>query len=215
MHSTRSAGSTPPKELTMKRIHKIIAGSAVALTLIAATSVYAAGPEGAGMCDHGGPGMGMMGGDHHGDMHARMMAMHGGHGGAQMGEQRLAQLKTELKLTAAQEPAWQAFSTKAKEQMAAMKDMQPQPPKADDAKLSAPERMDQHIAQMNKHLAGMQTMNAAVKDLYAALTPEQRSAADKHFSHMMAGGHRGGHHGGPMGGPGHGNSPMGGSGVPG
>jgi hypothetical protein len=199
----------------MKRFHKILAGSALALTLIAGTAVFAAGPDGAALCDHGGPAMGMMGGDRHGEMHARMMAMHGGPGGAQMGEQHLAHFKAELKLSAAQEPAWQAFTAKAKEQMAAMKDMLPQPPKADDAKLSAPERMDQHIAQMSRRLAGMQTMNAAVKDLYAALTPEQRSAADQHFGHMM-GGHRGGHMGGHMGGPGRGKGPMGGaSGVPG
>jgi hypothetical protein len=187
----------------MNRLQKIVAGSTVALTLIAATTVFAAGPDAAGMCDHSGPGMGMMGGGRHGAMHDRMMGMHGGPG-AQMGEQRLAQLKTELKLTAAQEPAWQAFSTKAKEQMATMKDMKQS--KADDAKLSAPDRMDQHLAQMTKRMAGMQTMNAAVKDLYAVLTPEQRTAADQHFSHMM-----GGHRGGPMGGPGRGKGPMGGA----
>lgn len=200
----------------MNRLQKIVAGSTVALTLIAATTVFAAGPD--GTCNHGGPGMGMMGGERHGAMHDRMMAMHaggpgggqmGGQMGAQMGEQRLAQFKAELKLTAAQEPAWQAFSTKAKEQMAGMKDMQQS--KADDAKLSAPDRMDQHLAQMTKRMAGMQTMNAAVKDLYAVLTPEQRTAADQHFSHMMGGHRGGGHH---MGGPGRGGKgPMGGPGT--
>jgi hypothetical protein len=71
---------------------------------------------------------------------------------------------------------------------------------------------------MNQRMAGMQTMQAAMKDLYAALTPDQRNQADRHFSHMMMGGHRGGHMGGAMGGPGRGpgKGPMGaGPGTPG
>jgi hypothetical protein len=37
---------------------------------------------------------------------------------------------------------------------------------------------------MTRHLAGMQAMSSALTDLYAALTPEQRSLADQHFGHM-------------------------------
>ena len=37
---------------------------------------------------------------------------------------------------------------------------------------------------MTQHLAGMQAVNAALKDLYAVRTPEQRSIADRSFGHM-------------------------------
>ena len=165
----------------MKRIHKILAGAAGALTLVAMTAVVAA-PDATAGCAGMGPGMGRMGmmqGGHHGPMW-------GGEPGA-MAEQHLTRLKTELKITAAQEPAWSAFAAKATEQAKAMHALQlqnPQNPPAADAKTSAPERMALHVDLMKQHLAGMEAMGAAMKDLYAALTPEQRALADQQFGRM-------------------------------
>jgi hypothetical protein len=42
---------------------------------------------------------------------------------------------------------------------------------------------------MTQHLAGMQAINGAMTDLYAVLTPEQRSTADRLFSHTGPGGY--------------------------
>jgi protein CpxP len=158
----------------MKRIHKIVAGAAGALALVAVTAVVAAPAMGG--CE----GMGMM----HGGMHA----MRGGEPGA-MAEKHLADLKTQLKITAQQEPAWQAFAAKATERAKAMQSLQAQHTSATDAKTAAPDRMAQHIDAMKQHLAGMETMQVALKDLYAVLTPEQRTVADQHASRMGGHGH--------------------------
>lgn len=96
-------------------------------------------------------------------------------------EQRLTQLKAELKLNAQQEPLWQAFAEKSKAEagkgIQAMRDgMKGEQP------LSAPERMAQMQNIMKDRVAAMESVNESFKRLYAALTPEQKSAADKHFS---------------------------------
>ncbi|MBP6338834.1 MAG: Spy/CpxP family protein refolding chaperone [Vitreoscilla sp.] len=167
----------------MKRLHKILIGTAGVLAVAAATIAVAAPRDGMGRC--GGDGMGMMQGDH----------MRGGDKAA-MAEKRLASLKTELKITAQQESAWQAFAAKATEQAKAMQAQHQQRMqernKAAPANASAPERMAEHLGQMKQHLAGMEGMQASVNDLYAALTPEQRALADKHFDrmHRGPGGHR-------------------------
>jgi Spy/CpxP family protein refolding chaperone len=175
-----------PKENSMTRIHKILASAAGALTLVAAAAVMAA-PDASAGCPGMGPGMGRMG------------MMHSGHGGPMWGgepgamaEQHLAQFKTQLKITAAQEPAWSAFAAKATEQVKAMQAQRAQVQQGADAKTAAPDRMDKHIDQMKQRLAGMEAMSASVKSLYAALTPEQRVIADQQLAHM---GQRGMGHG--------------------
>ena len=96
-------------------------------------------------------------------------------------EQRLARLQTELKLTAQQEPLWQAFAEKSK--AGAGKGMQVMRGRMkDDKPLSAPERMAQMQGAMKERLAAMELVNESFNRLYAALTPEQKAAADKHFS---------------------------------
>lgn len=175
----------------MKRIHKILAGTAGALTLAVVTAVAAA-PEGpvAGTGPyHGmGPGMGGMGG-----MGMMDGGMRGG-GPAMMSGQYLTQMKTQLAITPQQEPAWQAFAAKAAEQANLMQASHAQHRQAVDTNAAAPDFMAGHIGLMTQHLAGMQTVNAALKDLYAVLTPEQRSIADQSFGHMGRRGYGGGMH---------------------
>lgn len=96
-------------------------------------------------------------------------------------EQRLSRFKSELKLTAQQEPLWQAFAEKsaseAGEGMRAMRERM-----QDDKQLSAPERMAQIQGLMQQRVAAMASVNESFNRLYAALTPDQKVAADKHFS---------------------------------
>lgn len=163
----------------MRRIHKILAGAAGSLAFVVATAVVAApyGGMGPGMggwgFGHMGPGMGGWG----------MGMMHGGPAGA-MSAQYLDQLKTELAITAPQEPAWQAFAEKAAAQAALMQAMHAQRHQAADPNTPVPDRMTQHLGLMSQRLAGMQDVSAALKDLYAVLTPEQRSLADQRFGYM-------------------------------
>ena len=113
-------------------------------------------------------------------------------------EQRLALLKGELKLNAQQEPLWQAFAEKSKAEagkgMQAMRESM-----KDDKPVSAPERMAQMQGAMKQRAAAMESVSESFNRLYAALSPEQKSAADKHFS--MAGRQQ---HGPGRGGPGRG-----------
>jgi periplasmic protein CpxP/Spy len=176
----------------MKRTHTIIAGLAGGLSL-AVFAAFAAGPgDGMGMHPGMGPGMGGMG------------MMHGA-GPGMMAGQDLDQLKAQLAITPEQEAAWQAYAAKRGEQAALMQSQHAQRPQGTDATVSAPERMAQHLGVMSQHLAGMQGMSAALTDLYAVLSPEQRTVADQQLGPM---GHRaqmaprGGM--GPMGRAGHG-----------
>ncbi len=117
---------------------------------------------------------------------------------------RLAALKGQLKLTAAQEPAWTAFTTALQpgERPARLD------PKGMDA-LTTPERIDRMRALRAQHAAEADRRGEATKTFYAALTPEQQKTFDAqaHHGHRMAGMRgddegRHGHHG-MRGGEGH------------
>ena len=114
-------------------------------------------------------------------------------------EQRLARLKSEIKPTGPQEALWQAYAEKSKAEagkgMQAMRERM-----QSDRPVPAPERMAQMQTMMKDRLAAMESVHESFNRLYAALTPEQKAAADKHFS--MAGRHQqSGGRGGPRQGP--------------
>ncbi|AOG22077.1 Spy/CpxP family protein refolding chaperone [Acidovorax sp. RAC01] len=139
--------------------------------------------------------------------------------------ERMAQLKTQLKLTAAQEPAWTAFTAA----------MQPGERKArldhaDMGKLTTPERIDRMRAMRAQHAAEADRRGEATKAFYAALTPEQQKTFDAQAHHgrhhgmhgkggrhgdgdraqhgpQGGGMHGGGMHGGPMGQAAHSSAP--------
>ncbi|MGE0099073.1 MAG: Spy/CpxP family protein refolding chaperone [Hydrogenophaga sp.] len=93
-------------------------------------------------------------------------------------DQRIGDLKNELKITAAQESAWTAFASKAKEQA---QTMQARRAKMQESAGPTPDRMAQRAEFMKQRMVSMESMNAAMKDLYAVLTPEQKALADQRF----------------------------------
>jgi hypothetical protein len=98
---------------------------------------------------------------------------------------RMAKLHEALKLTSSQEPAWKAFSESANQNMEAMKaDHQPMLSETEMKKMSAPERLEKHIAMMQKRLTIMQSQLSALKTFYAVLKPEQKAVMDKEAEHM-------------------------------
>jgi hypothetical protein len=120
-----------------------------------------------------------------------------------MAEQRLNELKAQLKLTPQQEPLWQAYANKLKSEAGqgakAMRD------KAQDQVMSAPERMSMMMSMMKERMTVMQSANDSFKKLYDALSTEQKAIADKqaaHFGRMQPPGMGG--QGGGMGGTGRG-----------
>jgi hypothetical protein len=87
-------------------------------------------------------------------------------------EAHLSALKTELKLTAAQEPAWKAFEGAVRAQAEGRAKDHPQA-------AGGPESFDAHIAFMEQRLAGLKAVAQARTGLYAVLTPEQKAVADR------------------------------------
>ncbi|MFZ4287771.1 Spy/CpxP family protein refolding chaperone [Variovorax sp. HJSM1_2] len=105
---------------------------------------------------------------------------------------RMAELKTKLKITSEQEPAWAAFT-------GSMKPPAPMAPgeRADFAKLTTPERLDRLHALRVARNAEMDKREDATKTFYGALNTEQKTTFDAESLRMLQ---RMGH-GGP-GGPG-------------
>lgn len=150
---------------------------------------WGGGPMGPGMMGYGGgygPGMMGYGGGPRGGYGPGMMGYGGGYGpGAAAGtgpvehmDARLSFLKDQLKITADQQAAWDAYATQAKAQATTMQAFHSQPfPTAQ----TPAERVEQHADRAKLRAEQMKAMSAAVKDLYAALTPEQKAVADQHF----------------------------------
>jgi protein CpxP len=119
---------------------------------------------------------------HKAERHAKMAARQA---------ERAARLRAELKLTAQQEPAFAAF-------LAAGKPAHAPGARADGerarlAALPAPQRMQQRIERQKQRTARMEARLAALNNLYAVLTPEQKQVLDSRA--MRFGGKHRGHHG--------------------
>jgi Spy/CpxP family protein refolding chaperone len=164
-------------EIIMKRntiIAVIAIGAGAAISL--AAGIASAHPHGYGPGMGGGPGYGM------------------GNPAAAV-EARLAYLKTELKITNAQEGAWKKYSDEARKQAESMQAMRTA--MQGGAAANAADRMELHNKLMKSRLEQSEKMTAAFKELYAALTPEQKALADQHPGRGMGFGH--GFGGGPGG----------------
>lgn len=101
---------------------------------------------------------------------------------------RMNKLHDQLKLTAAQEPAWKTYV--AATAPTGMKE--PWGDRAAMEKMSAPERLEKHLAMSKEREARMASHLAALKTFYAALTPEQQQVLNMQTMH---GGKHHGHHG--------------------
>lgn len=97
---------------------------------------------------------------------------------------REAKWHDELKITAAQEPAWKAFADSFHQQGSMSMNMERHEKlsSADAEKVPAPERLEKKLAKMEKHHAAMKTRLAALKTLYAELTPEQQTLLNKRLA---------------------------------
>lgn len=147
----------------MTSLKKRILTASVALALAAGASMSAFAFGGGEHCD--GPGAGA-----HGPRAEKMQKM--------MGERMAkhqADLKDKLKLTAAQEGAWTAFTTAM--QPPKMAGMQ-RPDPAEMAKLTTPQRMEKMQALKAERDAHMAKRTEAIKAFYGALTPEQQKVFD-------------------------------------
>lgn len=194
----------------MKTTSKIIAGVAATLSLAVAGAVFAhpGFGMGQGMGQGMGPGMGFggmgpgpgfmggMGPGFRGGMGPGMGGWGPGMGPGATGQDmaafaaaRTAELKTQLKITPAQETAWKAYETAVTKQATEMQtlraQMQAQMQNAQPGAAN-PDFAVQRQAMIAQHDASRAAHSAALKDLYAVLTPEQRAVADRGMSFMGA-----------------------------
>jgi len=139
-------------------------------------------------------------------------AMGGHHGGGQMGQhqrmdparmqqmmaQHQADLKAKLKITAAQEAAWNTYVASMQPPAGMGQRMDPQARKQmreDMAALTTPQRIDRMNAMRAGREAMMTKRHEATKTFYAALTPEQQGVFDTNGMMGMRQGRGDGKHG--------------------
>src|SRR5215469_2261391 len=138
-----------------------------------AAGMQGPGMQGGGMAGPGGmPGMMrmMMGQDGMAGM-SMMMAEHV--------EGRLAFLKTELKITDAQLPLWNAVAEAIRTNAKSMSEMMSGGMTGGSQMATLPEKLALHEKMMTAHLEGLRRLKTAVDPLYAALSPEEEKTADE------------------------------------
>ena len=91
-------------------------------------------------------------------------------------EGRIAFLKTELKITDAQLPQWNAFADALRSSMTALHAAMQSMMQAN-GRATAPDQMERQVAVLSSHLDSAKAGLAAVKPLYAALSDEQKKTA--------------------------------------
>ena len=141
--------------------------------------------------------------DDHAKRHAERHAQRMERMKARMAEHQ-AQLKQNLQLTPAQEPAWNAFVAR----------LQPQPRatqtggREDWKALSTPQRLDRMETMKAERDKAMAQRHDAIRSFYAQLTPEQQKTFDTQgMGHLQRAGMKG-RHGGQHHGHGHGGHRM-------
>lgn len=184
----------------MKRATRFAVGLGIALGTALAATALSAHPSGYG------PGPGMGGGMGWGPGH--MMGYGYGPGGPGYGmgpgygrgpgfgpgaggdfgaflEHRTAGLKAELRITPAQEGVWNAYVEQAKRQTDSMRKWMTT--MQESAPASLPERLALREQVWKQRQAQSEAMTQKVKDLYAALSPEQKAVADQRLGGFGAG----------------------------
>jgi len=177
----------------MKTTTKIIAAT-LAVVSFAAVSVVSAHPGG-GYGMGSGPSVGMMGsgpgmGNGMGSGHRMGMGMGMGMGGMGVDSPavlaaRLGDLKAILKITPAQDAAWQKYETQLRQQVATRQAFHT----TMQAQMQDPKVTIDHNAQHETMTKLFAAQGAARDELYAALTTEQKALADQqarpgHGHHM-------------------------------
>ena len=197
------------KQLTRKILSRGSAAGVAAFFLMAGVALAQAPqspPAPAGGMDHGAMGHDMkgmdmkgMGGMEHGGMGGMMGGME--HGGGMAGmmrhmlcgvtehvEGRLAYLKAELKLTDAQQAAWNTFAdayratTQKTAKVCTEMDAAGPDHSMHKGVLGHLTMMEHH---MSAHLDSVRGLKAAIEPLFAVLTEDQKKTADHVMAHIM------------------------------
>lgn len=98
-------------------------------------------------------------------------------------EGRIAFLRTEIKVTGAQQPLWEALADALRAGARSTKDMMAGMPSVTMPAGSAPatplQRIELHERMLSSRLEGLRQLKAALEPFYAALDDTQKATADK------------------------------------
>lgn len=99
----------------------------------------------------------------------------------------IAFLKTELSITDAQQPQWEAFADALRDRAARMRELREELPAREEEKeeqpMSVVERLERWEKFAEASLEAVRSLNAAFKPLYEVMTEEQKQQADRLLSH--------------------------------
>ena len=101
-------------------------------------------------------------------------------------EGHVAFLKTEIKITDAQLPQWNAFADVLRKNAKVMSEARGMMMQAATA-MSAPDRADQEVKRLTARLEAIKATPAATRALYAVLTDAQKKTADELLVPAMGG----------------------------
>jgi protein CpxP len=96
---------------------------------------------------------------------------------------RQADLHAKLRLTPAQEPAWNTFVAAIKPAPRTFNPGEMANRRAEMARMTLPQRLERRMQRMQERQAHMATRVAALRTFYAALSPEQRRVLDENMQH--------------------------------
>lgn len=99
-------------------------------------------------------------------------------------DKRLTRLKADLKITSAQEPAWNAYAEQVRQHAGELQAMhnqmrQQRESASGNARPSAPDRIERQAQFAKQQGEYLERLAGLTKDLYATLTPEQKTLADQ------------------------------------
>jgi len=104
-------------------------------------------------------------------------------------ERHIAGLQRRLKITPAQQPQWDAFTTIMRQNATHMETMQ-RDRAARVTAMTAPEDMRSYAEVARAHAEDLQRLVPAFDALYTAMTPEQKTVADRTFHEFQGRGGR-------------------------
>jgi len=91
----------------------------------------------------------------------------------------LAFLTAELKISAAQEKYWDAFAKVVREDNQEITDAMRMPAATGGHPMTVEDTLDLHAKALKTRLSALNKLSAALEPLYAALSSEQKTAADQ------------------------------------
>jgi len=159
-------------------VSRLLSGLCVGTAIAFAASAQPAPMTGDDMKGGEMMGGGMMGGD----MPHMMQMMSKMHEKLSHAGDRVTALKTSLKITEAQTPAWNKFAdallAAAKSMDESMESMHKRMMQSG-ATATLPEKLENHAKMAAEHLANLQAIKAALDPLYASFNDEQKKLADE------------------------------------